>query len=184
MTDNIRVMHYLNQFFGGVGGEEKANLPVQVRRGAVGPGQLLQQTLGDQGTLVATLIAGDNFFVEEEEAAAQAVGEALQAYQPHVLVAGPAFASGRYGLACARICKQAQEQGIPAVTAMTPDNPGLITFRRHIIAIPTGTSPVEMRSLMNRMSRLALKLGRGEALGPAHQEGYLPRGIRKPVVHE
>jgi glycine reductase len=184
MTDNIKVIHYLNQFFGGLGGEEQANIPVQVRQGVVGPGQLLQQTLGDQGTIVATVIAGDNYFVEEEHASSEAVLDAFQTHQPDVVVAGPAFDAGRYGLACAQMCKLAQQRGIPAVTAMTPDNTGVITYRRHIIAVPTGSSPVEMPSIMARMARIALKLGRGEPLGTAHQEDYLPRGLRKPVVCE
>ncbi|MCI0859784.1 MAG: hypothetical protein J4N81_13720, partial [Chloroflexi bacterium] len=39
----MRVVHYLNQFFGGLGGEEKADLPPETRTGAVGPGRLLEQ---------------------------------------------------------------------------------------------------------------------------------------------
>ncbi len=182
--DKIKVIHYLNQFFGGIGGEEQANLPVQVKKGAVGPGQLLQQILADQGIIVATVISGDNFFVEEGDAAKEAVFEALGMYPPDVVVAGPAFDAGRYGLACAQVCKLAQEKGIPAVTAMTPSNTGVLTYRRDILVIPTGSSPVDMHSILIKMSRLALKLGRGEPLGPAQQEGYLPRGIRKPVLYE
>ncbi len=41
------------------------------------------------------------------------------------MVAGPAFTSGRYGLACARVVAAAAAAGIPAVAAMHPDNPGL-----------------------------------------------------------
>ena len=35
----MRVVHYLNQFFGGVGGEESAHLALEARDGAVGPGK-------------------------------------------------------------------------------------------------------------------------------------------------
>ena len=35
----MRVVHYLNQFFGGIGGEEKAGVPLEARPGAVGPGR-------------------------------------------------------------------------------------------------------------------------------------------------
>jgi glycine reductase len=184
MAGNLKVIHYLNQFFGGLGGEEQANLPVQVKKGAVGPGQVLQKTLGAEGTIVATIIAGDNFFVEEGPAASEAMRQAFETYRPNVVVAGPAFGAGRYGLACVQICKLAQEQGIPAATAMTPDNPGVLTSRRDIIAVPTGSSPVEMTAIMARLARIALKLGRGEPLGPAYQEGYLPRGIRNPVIRK
>ena len=58
MAEAIRVVHYLNQFFGGLGGEDKAYEPVQARREPVGPGRALQGALGDQATIVGTLIAG------------------------------------------------------------------------------------------------------------------------------
>ena len=39
MAEPIRVLHFINQFFGGIGGEEHANVGVEVREGAVGPGR-------------------------------------------------------------------------------------------------------------------------------------------------
>jgi len=41
-----RVAHYLNQFFGGIGGEEHAGAAPILRDGPVGPGAMLQQCLG------------------------------------------------------------------------------------------------------------------------------------------
>ena len=38
----FKVVHYLNQFFGQVGQEEKADLPFMVKKGPVGPGMALQ----------------------------------------------------------------------------------------------------------------------------------------------
>lgn len=67
---------------------------------------------------------------------------------------------------------------------MTSDNTGVLTYARDIICVPTGSNPVEMQSILQKLARLASKLGAGEELGPAHEEGYLPRGIRKPVVRE
>ena len=37
----IRVVHYINNFFAGVGGEEKANIPPEKRSGVVGPGMAI-----------------------------------------------------------------------------------------------------------------------------------------------
>lgn len=184
MAKQLRVIHYINQFFGGLGGEEKANIPVEVKEGSIGPGRVLQQALGTSGTVVATIICGDNYIVEEKEQAMKAVRAALDKYKPDVVVAGPAFEAGRYGLACAEVCREAKEQGIPAVTGMYPDNPGVITYRQQLYCVPTGTSPSEMPVALKKMVSLALKLGRGEELGPADVEGYLPRGIRKPVMRE
>ncbi len=39
----MRIVHYLNQFFGGLGGEEQAGAALEIRDGAVGPGKLLEQ---------------------------------------------------------------------------------------------------------------------------------------------
>ena len=41
----MRVVHYLNQFFGGIGAEEQAGMGLEVRDGAVGPGRALGATV-------------------------------------------------------------------------------------------------------------------------------------------
>ncbi len=55
-----RVAHYLNQFFGGIGGEEHAGTAPVLRAGPVGPGVLLQQCLDSEATIAGTVICGDN----------------------------------------------------------------------------------------------------------------------------
>ncbi|MEK6562187.1 MAG: glycine/sarcosine/betaine reductase selenoprotein B family protein, partial [Candidatus Binatota bacterium] len=39
----FRTMYYVNQFFGGIGGEEKADMPVGFREEAVGPAKRFQE---------------------------------------------------------------------------------------------------------------------------------------------
>jgi betaine reductase len=41
------IVHFLNQFFGGIGGEEKAYIGPEVREGAVGPAKALQLLLAE-----------------------------------------------------------------------------------------------------------------------------------------
>jgi glycine reductase len=179
----VRIVHFLNQFFAGAGGEEKANLPVDARDGAVGPGRRLQELLGQDGRVVATLWGGDNYFGEQPDAARQRVRELLGEIGPDVVVAGPAFDAGRYGVACAEVCAAARELGIAAVTAMHPENPGAAVHRETLV-VPTGRSAAEMPAALADLARLALKLGRGQALGPATEEGYLPRGVRRPGLRQ
>lgn len=175
------VLHYLNQFFGGIGGEEVADLPIQLRDGPVGPGRLLQRNLAPTGDVVATIIGGDNYVAENRDRARATFREALDHYQPDIVIAGPAFDAGRYGLACAEVCLLAQELGIPAVTAMYPENPGFTTNRRHLVCVPTGRSATDMAQIVDRVASLASKLMAHQELGSAEEEGYLPRGIRRPV---
>ncbi len=184
MAKPVRVMHYLNQFFGGIGGEEQANVPVQAQDGPVGPGRALEQALGAEGTVVATVIGGDNYVVEEQSTAVQALEDAIARFKPDVLVAGPAFDAGRYGLACALMCQAAQARGVPAVAAMHPENTGVLTLRRELVVVPTGTEATEMQSILSGLVPLALKLGSGQELGPALEEGYMPRGFRRQVMRE
>jgi glycine reductase len=178
MSETVRLVHYVNQFFGGIGGEEQANIPVVVRDGPVGPGRALQQALGAEGAVVATLIGGDNYLTEQRDAALATIRTALAEHQPDALVAGPAFDAGRYGVACGEVCRLAGELGIPAVTAMYPENPGVPLYRRDVPIVPTSSNAAGLAAAVAALARLALKLGRAERLGPADDEGYLGRGIR------
>lgn len=179
----LRAVHYVNQFFGGIGGEERADLPVEVRPGAVGPGRGLEQRWNGAARVVATIIGGDNFVTTEVEAATTAVRAALQQLRPDVVVAGPAFNAGRYGLACGLVCRIATELGIASVTAMSPENPALSVYGKPQYTVPTGDLASSMSKALPPLARLALKLGRHEEPGPAREEGYLPRGLRRDVWH-
>jgi glycine reductase len=61
---------------------------------------------------------------------------------------------------------------------MHPENPAVEACRRDTIIVPTAETVRGMDDALQRMARLALKLGTGEGLGPADAEGYLPKGIR------
>src|SRR5437870_1927566 len=101
--ETLRVVSYLNHFFGQLGGEEKAGLGPQVITGAAGAARAVQQALGEAGTVVATVVCGDNYVAENIE---RAVGELLalvRAQRPDLVIAGPAFLAGRYGVACGAI---------------------------------------------------------------------------------
>ncbi|MGH3964305.1 MAG: glycine/betaine/sarcosine/D-proline family reductase selenoprotein B, partial [Pseudonocardiaceae bacterium] len=120
----MRVVHYVNQFYAGLGGEEAAGIGPRVLDGTVGPGRLLAQLLGDEYQIVATIVCGDNYAASNAAAAQELLGMARTA-GAELLVAGPAFGSGRYGLACARLVAAADAAGLLALATMHPDNPGI-----------------------------------------------------------
>ncbi|MBI3972561.1 MAG: glycine/betaine/sarcosine/D-proline family reductase selenoprotein B [Chloroflexi bacterium] len=178
-TRRVRAVHYLNQFFAGIGAEEQAGYRVEVRPGLVGPGRALETLFDSQGTIVATIAGGDNYVNEQGAAAEEAIRVALREWRPDVVIAGPAFNAGRYGLACGLVCRVARELGLPAVTAMYPENPAVDVYRREAPIVPASADAAGMQPALRALARLALKLGREESLGPAEVEGYLPRGIRR-----
>jgi glycine reductase complex component B subunit gamma len=179
MAEGVRVVHYLNQFFSGFGGESEASRPVEVLDGAVGPGRLVDRILGDQGSIVATVTCGDNTFSDNADDARLAVLKAFQELRPDLVIAGPAFEAGRYGIACGQVCKIAREQGIPAVTGMHPENPGVLMYLPRSVIVPTSRDVTDMEAILAAMVRLGLKMATGQELGPAAAEGYMPRGIKK-----
>ncbi len=183
MTATLRVMHYLNAFFGGLGGEKEAHASLALHEAAVGPGRLLDQALAAHGHVVATLVCGDGYFSEHEDEVVHHVQSYVYQYRPDVFIAGPAFRSGRYGLACGRLCLEVERLGVPAVTGMHEENPGSDLYRpEHLYIIATAASAVGMPVALERMAALAIKRGRQQALGSARQEGFLPRMVRRTVT--
>ena len=175
----LRVVHYLNQFFAGIGGEERAGEAPRVSEGAVGPGAALQRALGDAAEVVATVSCGDNYFSEHEDTAAAAVVELIGRHRPQLVVAGPAFNAGRYGVACARVCQAVEEAlGVPAVTGMYPENPAVDLLSPRVYIVPSGPTAASMVATLQAIAALGLKRARGECLGRPEDEGHLARGLR------
>jgi glycine reductase len=180
----IRVVHYLNQFFSGIGAEEHAGLGPAKKLGVVGPGIALQQALGEGAQIVATVYCGDNY-ANEQANAIDAILALVSEERPDILIAGPAFASGRYGLACGELCVRAQDRlGIVAVTGMHPDNPGVDLYRTKVHIARTRENAAGMSDAMKVMAQLALKLYARVPLGTPQEEGYISTGRRVHFVAE
>lgn len=176
----IKVVHYINQFFAGIGGEEKADIKPEVREEVIGPGMALNAGFKGEAEIVATVICGDSYFNENVEEAKAEILEMVKKYEPDLFIAGPAFNAGRYGVACATITAAVQEElGIPAMTAMYEENPGVDMFRKDLYIVATKNSAAGMRDAVNKMVPLALKLAKGEEIGTPDEEHYHARGIRK-----
>jgi len=174
-----RVVHYINQFFAGIGGEDKANVPPEARNGAVGPGMALNQAFGDEAEVVGTIICGDSYFADNIEKARQEVLELVKKFDADGLVAGPAFNAGRYGTACGDVCETVtKELSIPAVTGMYKENPGVDMYRKSTYIVETTDSARGMKDAVPAMARILLKQLKGEPLEKPEEEGYIPRGVR------
>ncbi len=180
----ITVIHIVNQFFAGLGGEDKADMGVAVTEGAAGAARGLQAQLGQDARIACTISYGDNYFHEHKEEAMKAILDAVRALGVQVVVAGPAFNSGRYGLSCVEICNAiANEIRIPCVTAMHEENPAVGNYRdfanARIYCLPTAETAAGMTDALKAVAKFAVRLGCGENIGPAAREGYIGRGIRR-----
>jgi glycine reductase len=187
MTSPYRVIHCLNQFFGGLGGEEKANVSPRLLEGPKGPGIQVQKRCPEI-EIVATIVFGDNYVAENTKTAVAEILGLLAPYfdvpkaeKPDLLLAGPAFNAGRYGIACGAVCKAAQERfGIPAVSAMYLENPGVAEYRKHVFIAKASENVLGMEEALNKMTALGLKLVRQELPVP-EEDDYIPQGRRRNV---
>ncbi len=174
----MRVVHYLNQFFGGLGGEEQAGAALEARDGAVGPGKLLEQLLGAETHVALTLVCGDNYAVEHQDMFIAAALEKIRSTEPDLLVAGPCFLAGRYGMAAGALCTAVQSKlGMPVITGMARENPGVDLHRETLYIIDSGENAAKMREVLERMARFAQKLIAKKAIGSPQDETYIPRGL-------
>lgn len=173
----MRIVHYINQFFGGKGSEEAADLEPLTQDEAVGPGKLLEQVLGESAQVVHSIIVGDNYAAENLESLTERVLQDVRAAETDLFVAGPCFEAGRYGVVAGALCAAVQaELGIPVITAMAPENPGVDLHRAELYIVDSGTSVSAMRDVLTKMATLARKQARNESIGGPVEEGYIPRG--------
>ncbi len=179
MGKKIRIVHYINQFFAGIGGEEKGGSPLEHCEGPKGPGIGLMQQVGSEAEIVRTIWCGDNLVNQEQERILPEIAALIKEASPDVVVAGPAFNAGRYGLACGMVGKLCSGTlSIPVLIGLFPENPAVEIFRKDAFIYPCAETAAGMRKDLPGIARLAVKLGRERKLGPAIAEGYLPRGFR------
>lgn len=181
----MKIVYYVNQFFGQIGGEEKAGIPPQYHPTALGPAGGFQALLKEEAQVVGTIVCGDNYFNEHKEEALKQILELIRQSQADLLVAGPAFNAGRYGMACAQVALAAQKElGLPALTGMYEENPGLSEGRSEVLIVKTGDSAGDMRKALPKMAALALKLLHKQTPGLPDEEGYFAQGRRLTVFSE
>ncbi len=179
-----KILFYTNQFFGQIGGEEFAYTKPCVKEGAAGNAKAFVSQI--QGAdIAATIICGDNYFVENMDECKSFVKECADKYSPDIIIAGPAFNAGRFGIACCEVCKFAtREYGIPAITGLYNENPGVEMYKADCYIMEVGKSAAAMRKAVQLISGFANKLIAGEKLGTPQEERYYPKGKRINIFHE
>lgn len=178
------VLHYMNQFFAGEGGEDMADFTPEVRTGPVGPGIALDELFSGEAKIAATLVCGDNFFATRQEESLSLLVRSMNKYCPNLVIAGPSFYAGRYGFACGHVMKEAGKRGIPCVAGMSDESPAIEMFRECGFIMRTGASAAGMKKALADMARMALKILRDERLGSADDEGYFHRNKRRNFFQE
>ncbi len=179
-----KILYYVNQFFGQIGGEDKADFAPELRDGAVGPAMGFNKEMGDAGKVVATFICGDNFINEHNDEALAAFKKAMDEVKPDLVVVGPSFNAGRYGMASAVIAEYVVDHyDIPVVSGMYEENPGLDVTKLKAYTVATGNSAGDMKAALPKMAAVAKKLLANAKMDPKVDD-YFVQGKRITEVGE
>jgi len=174
----MTVVHYLNQFFAGLGGEEAADQEPVRLEGPQGPGRAL---VAAGLPIDLTVACGDDRFALHEADCLATLLAWIEEAGADVVVCGPSFGSGRYGYACGVLARELGRRGTAVVAAMTPDSPGVLASEGAAYIVPTTANVAGMRDAVPLVASLASRLASGAPVGSAEEEGYLPRGLRVNV---
>lgn len=173
---------YLNQFFGQIGGEDKADFAPEIKEGLVGPAIELQTQLWKNIEVTHTIICGDNYIGSNTDEAVETILGFLEGIEFDIFFAGPAFRAGRYGNACGHIGKAVGKRfNVPVISSMNEENPGVEMFHQDIYIFKGGASAAKMREDIKKIADFGKRLLSGEGLKSADEEGYYGRGIRQQV---
>lgn len=180
----MKIIHYINQFFAGIGGEDKADQEPFIKEELIGP-SLALNSMVEGAEVTHTIVCGDNFMGSRTDEAVEIILGFLKDKEFDLFVAGPAFQAGRYGFACGTICKAVHDKfGVPVVTSMHEENPGVEMFKVNMPIFRGGKSAAKMRADVTAMAKYINKVIAGQPLLGADAEGYFPRGIRHQIWRE
>ncbi len=174
----LKVVHYLNQFFAGIGGEEKADVTPQILETLPPVTQQLGKLLGEEYEIVGAIVCGDSYFNENLDTARAKVLNMIKSFGPDLVIAGPCFNAGRYGMAAATVASDVEKElGVKAFTAMYDENPGVDVFRKKVYIVKTANSAAGMRTALPAIVAFAKKYVAGGELVP-ETDGFFTKGVR------
>lgn len=182
----LKALYYINQFYAGIGGEQKADIGLRIFEEKKGPAIGIDKYWNNEMEITKVIACGDNYINNNNkyELLLPEIDKIIEEIKPDVFIAGPAFNAGRYGVACAKITDYVRQKGIPAVTAMYYENPAVKMYVKNNYIIETPETAAGMRKVLPRLGAFALKLAKGEKILASRFEGYLPRGYRYNEYNE
>jgi len=179
-----KIIFYTNQFFGQIGGEDKAYTEPQFHNGPIGNANAFAEKI-ENAEIVHTIICGDNYYVENMDKVKGFIKEQLKNIDFDLFIAGPAFNAGRFGIACGDVCSFIKkEYNVEAITGLYEENPAVEMYKKDLYILRVGKSAAGIRRAVPLMAEFANKLLRGDKIGDPLAEQYYAKGKRINVFRE
>jgi len=179
-----KIIFYTNQFFGQIGGEDKAYTEPQFHNGPIGNANAFAEKI-ENAEIVHTIICGDNYYVENMDKVKGFIKEQLKNIDFDLFIAGPAFNAGRFGIACGDVCSFIKkEYNVEAITGLYEENPAVEMYKKDLYILRVGKSAAGIRKAVPLMAGFANKLLRGDKIGDPLAEQYYAKGKRINIFRE
>ena len=144
----MKAIHYINQFFGQVGGEDAADCKPIFHDKPIGCSMMLNGLMPDV-EVTNTMGVGDNYITNHTEEALKEIMAWLDTKQFDIFFAGPAFMAGRYGVGCGIVCRAiAERYQVPVITSMNEENPGVEEYKQSCYIFKGGRKATFMKDDM------------------------------------
>ena len=147
MSGPLRVVHYVNQFFAGIGGEEQAHVGVSVRDGA-GRARAARsrRRSATPRASSATIVCGDNFVSEQRGGGRRArSAPSSSAFGPTCSWRGRRSAPGATAWPARSSAASRQRAASPRSPPCIRRTRAVEAHRREVFIVPTGESATSMQ---------------------------------------
>ncbi|OQO70221.1 glycine/betaine/sarcosine/D-proline reductase family selenoprotein B [Enterococcus villorum] len=128
-----KIILILNHVMAGMGSDEQAQLPPGGKKVAMGPGETLAPLFKEKkATIIATLYCGDRYYLDHPEEVKQKFIGFAKKFEADAVLCGPAMHYPYFGEMAGKLAQEFQQAGIPAVAAMSIENPAVEEYRTFI----------------------------------------------------
>lgn len=133
----MKVLFIFDQIQAGMGGKEKANLPLGGKNTGIGSTAMMESQLKTiDANIIATLYCGDKFFEDNKEIVKEKMVAMVKKMNPDIVICGPAYDYKGYANMCAILTSEIVEKtDIKALCAMSEQNESIIEKYKKDITI-------------------------------------------------
>ncbi|WP_122646259.1 GrdB-related putative oxidoreductase [Enterococcus mediterraneensis] len=131
-----KIVLILNHVQAGFGSDENSTMPPGGKNAIIGPGQILNPLFKEHDAeIVATLYCGDQYYLENSQEVNKKFIGFVKKNGIDAVLCGPAMHYPKFGEMAARLAAAFQKYDVPAVAAMSIENPAVAQFRDQICIV-------------------------------------------------
>lgn len=155
-----KIVLVLNQTQAGQGGEENSSLPLAGKKGALGPGIMMEPYLKEfDAKIIATLFCGDQNYLDNKEENSKKIAAMAKKLEADVIICGPAFNYERFGEMCGHLIKFLKEHSsIPCVGAMSEDNTAYNKYKDYDLVITPKKGGIGLNDALRNIVKRAVEI--------------------------